>query len=279
MTEKQAKEKLIEWCKKQVGYHEGDNNWNKYAGNADLITWYGWRPQNQPWCDIFVDSAFLNCFGLDRAAMMTFQPIGQGTALCSASANYYKANSAWFDKPEVGDQVFFNHSGGINHTGIVIAVSGGVVTTIEGNSSDSVRQNAYSIGASYIAGYGRPKWSIVTDEKEKQEEKADNTPSNGELIIDDPPPEHDIPAPADGFCIVAVKLPVVKYGDATVYVRIMQTLLISKGFSCGWMGADGEFGDKTKEGLKKYQKQMKFKEEMLDGVCGEKTWAALLGVK
>ena len=265
MTEKQAKEKLIEWCKKQVGYHEGDNNWNKYADNADLIKWYGWKPQNQPWCDIFADSAYLNCFGLDKAAMMTFQPIGQGTALCSASANNYKANNAWFDKPEVGDQAFFYHSGGINHTGIVIAVSGGVVTTIEGNSSDSVRQNAYTIGSAYIAGYGRPRWSIVTGEAE---------PSNGEMVVDEP--THNIPAPADGYCIVSVKLPVVKYGDKSIYVRVMQSLLINSGYSCGWMGSDGDYGDKTKAALQKYQKANKLK---ADGLCGEKTWAALLGVK
>ena len=270
MTEKQAKAKIVAWCEAQVGYHEGEDNWNKYAKNADLIKWYGWKPQNQPWCDIFADSAYLNCFGLDKAAMMTFQPIGQGTALCSASANNYKANNAWFDKPAVGDQIFFYSGGGINHTGIVVECNSSVVTTIEGNTSDMVRRRTYSVTDLSIAGYGRPKWSIVTGEKE---------PTNGELIIDDPTPPHEIPIPADGFCVVAVKLPVVKYGDKTVYVRIMQTLLINKGFSCGWTGSDGDFGEKTKEGLKKFQKQMKFRDEMIDGVCGEKTWAALLGVK
>jgi LysM repeat protein len=49
----------------------------------------------------------------------------------------------------------------INHTGIVVSASGGIVRTIEGNSGDAVRSNAYGIGTPTIAGYGRPNWSIV----------------------------------------------------------------------------------------------------------------------
>lgn len=257
MTDKQAKAKLVKWCKSQIGKHEGANNWNTYAENKDLQKWYGWRPQNQPWCDIFADSAYLNCFGLDKAAMMTFQPIGSGTALCSASANCYKAAQAWYTKPEVGDQIFFDFGNGINHTGIVISVSGGVVTTIEGNSSDTVRQNAYAVGASSIAGYGRPEWSVVTGG------------TSGELIVDEPPKQ-------DKYCSVTVKLPIVRYGDKSVYVKVMQALLIENGYTCGWMGADGEYGQNTEKALFKYQSAHKLK---ADTVCGEETWTSLLGVK
>ena len=126
MTIAEAKGKLVAWCNGQVGYVEGANNYNKYADKWTAAG--GWNAQNQPWCDIFVDCCFVECFGIDYASRLTYQPKGGFSALCSASANYYKANNAWFSTPDIGDQIFFNVSGGINHTGIVVGVSGGIVT-------------------------------------------------------------------------------------------------------------------------------------------------------
>ena len=137
MTIQEAKNKLTAWCKDQVGYAEGYNNYNKYA--TGRYSAYGWDVQNQPWCDVFVDCAFIETFGLDAASRLTYQPRGGFSAKCSISADYYKNNGAYFYSPEVGDQVFFNVDGGINHTGIVVKVGGGLVETVEGNSSDSVR--------------------------------------------------------------------------------------------------------------------------------------------
>jgi hypothetical protein len=37
------------------------------------------------------------------------------------------------------------------------------VTTIEGNSNDQVSRSTYHKGNSILAGFGRPKWSVVTD--------------------------------------------------------------------------------------------------------------------
>ena len=88
MTITEAKNKLIAWANQQVGYHEGNNNWNKYAQEWTIAG--GWNAQNQPWCDIFVDVGFIVSFGIDLASKLTFQPKGQFSALCSASANYYK---------------------------------------------------------------------------------------------------------------------------------------------------------------------------------------------
>ena len=61
MTENEAKQKLIRWAEAQVGTREGANNWNKYAKGMEKL--YGWDVQNQPWCDIFVDAGFVECFG------------------------------------------------------------------------------------------------------------------------------------------------------------------------------------------------------------------------
>lgn len=257
MNISEAKAKLIAWCNAEVGYHEGANNWNKYAEKWTQAG--GWNAQNQPWCDIFVDCAFIECFGLDLASKLTYQPIGSFSALCSASANFYKNNGAWFSTPAVGDQVFFNVSGGINHTGIVVGVTGGVVTCIEGNSSDAVRKNNYNLGISYIAGFGRPNWSVFEDGG------ADDEPEPA------PAPE----PPKQETCEVTVTLPVIKYGDASMYVKVMQTLLIGRGFNCGWYGADGEYGQQTKIALFQFQKKMGLE---TDNVCGERTWTKLLQI-
>lgn len=260
MTISEAKAKLIAWCNAQVGYTEGANNWNKYAEKWTAAG--GWNAQNQPWCDIFVDCGFIECFGIDLASKLTYQPKGGFSALCSASANYYKNNGAWFSTPAVGDQVFFNVSGGINHTGIVVGVSGGVVTCVEGNSSDAVRKNNYNLSISYIAGFGRPNWAVF----------------EGGVADDEPEPAPEPEPPKQETCSVTLTLPVIKYGDASMWVKLMQTALICRGFNCGWYGADGEYGQQTKIALFQFQQKNADKVGEADMVCGQRTWKALLGL-
>lgn len=233
MTIQEAKNKLVAWCKDQVGYEEGYNNYNKYAPKWTEAG--GWNAQNQPWCDIFVDCAFLECFGIDLASRLTYQPKGGFSALCSASAQFYKNNGAYYSSPEVGDQIFFNVSGGINHTGIVVRVGGGIVETVEGNSSDAVRNNAYAIGSSYINGYGRPNWGIFSG-FDSNEEDEPATPSK--------PDYQYFPYTYN----VAVSL--LKKGNYGPQVKHMQQLLNANGFECE---IDGKFGDETFEALKKFQ--------------------------
>lgn len=259
MTAQEAKTKLVNWCLEQVGYYEGANNYNKYAPKWTAAG--GWNAQNQPWCDVFVDAGFIECFGLDLASKLTYQPRGGFSALCSASANYYKANNAWFSTPDIGDQAFFNVSGGINHTGIVVGVSGGVVTCVEGNSSDAVRRNSYAVSSSYIAGFGRPNWEIFSSNSTIPTTTGENTTPSAPSV------------PKTETCSVTITLPVIKYGDASMWVKLMQTALIGRGYNCGWYGADGEYGQQTKIALFQFQKKMGLE---TDCVCGAATWKALL---
>ena len=265
MTIQEAKDKLIAIALNEVGYVEGSNNWNKYSAEMNGCNAYGWNVQNQPYCDIFADWCYYKAFGLDVAARLTYQPKGGFSALCSASANYYKNNGAYFSTPAVGDQIFFNVSGGINHTGIVVGVTGGMVTCVEGNSSDAVRKNNYNLGISYIAGFGRPNWSVF-------EEGGADEPAPTPAPAPKPEP------PKQDTCSVTVTLPVIKYGDASMWVKLMQTALICRGFNCGWYGADGEYGQQTKIALFQFQQKNADKVGEADMVCGQRTWGALLGV-
>ncbi len=259
MTIQEAKNKLVNWCLEQVGYTEGTNNWNKYAPKWTQAG--GWNAQNQPWCDIFVDCAFIECFGLDLASRLTYQPKGGFSALCSTSANYYKSNGAYFSTPAVGDQIFFNSGGGINHTGIVVGVTGGMVTVVEGNSSDAVRKNTYAVNNSYINGYGRPNWDIFSNSSTPSVTTGEDTKPSA--------PEQ----PKVKTCSVTLNLPVIEYGDASMWVKLMQTALIGRGFNCGWYGADGEYGQQTKIALFQFQQKNGLE---ADNICGRATWKKLL---
>ena len=238
MTIQEAKQKLIRWAEAQVGTREGANNWNKYAEDPRLQQLYGWRAQNQPWCDLFTDEAFIECFGLEAGAAMTYQPIGQGSAACRYSAQFFKNAGAWSVRPELGAVIFFYYDGAINHQGIVVGVSDGMVSTVEGNSSDIVARRSYVLMDGRIAGYGIPNWAVVNDQ------------TSG----DAPVPTPEVPAPPavkyhSYTYDVAVSL--LKKGDYGPQVKHMQQLLNANGFECE---ADGEFGAKTYDALKKFQK-------------------------
>lgn len=266
MTRQEAVKKLLAWCAAQVGYHEGANNWNKYADDPLLRQLLGWYPQNQPWCDLWTDEAFLQCFGLQATSEMTYQPIGKGSAACRTSAQFFKDNGAFVQTPEPGDVIFFNYNGNINHQGIVEKVSGGTVYTIEGNSSDSVARRSYSISAkSRIAGYGRPKWEVVADAEDKP-------------VEEETPAEEPVAVKGD----YSLEFHVLKYGTGMAgqeslreEVRAVQQLLIAKGFDVGSCGADGEFGGDTEQAVIAYQESKSLK---ADGEVGPETMSSLLGL-
>ena len=246
MTTNQAVEKLLNVARAEIGYHEGSGNYTKYAeGNWDN-QFYGWDLQYQPWCDVFVDWCFCQAFGLQKGAAMTYQTVGSGSAACSTSASYYRAAGAYTNSPKAGDQIFFYVSGGVNHTGIVEKVEGGVVTTIEGNTSDQVARRTYQLGSSQIAGYGRPKWSLVT-----------------EGSIDVP----DDPQPGSGGELTRI----LRKGCKGEDVRECQQMLIKLKYLDKGQD-DGDFGNITYNAVKAFQKDQKL---LVDGEVGPNTWDAL----
>ena len=78
------------------------------------------------------------------------------------------------------------------------------------------------------------------------------------------------PTPSDD----GIYLPTLKFGDKGTLVKIMQTALISKGYSCGWMGADGDFGANTKIALYKYKKSLGIEDPEV--TCSQPIWKSLL---
>lgn len=261
MTKQEAVSKLVSWANAQIGYHEVGDNGNKYAAIAQPLI--GWNVQNQPWCDIFTDAGFIECFGLENAAKMTYQPVGGGSAACRYSAQFFKSNSAWSVMPEVGDVIFFYYDGNINHQGIVVNVSGGIVYTVEGNSSDMVARRAYGIGSANIAGYGRPNWSVVAGEDSNAPATVATDNNVGDI------------APTVKLCSFQAKAPLLQMGDKGTFVRILQLLLLERGQKLPRYGADADFGGETQNAVERFQKENGL---IVDSVVGEATWAKLFEV-
>lgn len=166
MTKNEAVARLIEYAEAQLGYRADANQRNKYAEMLDAVQgFYNGRKNGYDWCDVFVDSCFVACFGASRGRLMVRQPEWSLGAGCKYSARYYKQANALYNSPERGDQIFFGPEGD-DHTGIVYEVKQGKVTTIEGNAGaypGEVKKNTYNLNDSWIYAYGRPKWDEVAD--------------------------------------------------------------------------------------------------------------------
>lgn len=203
----------IQIAESYLGYHEGANNKTIFGDTMHAI-----QPRNMDanaaWCDAFVDFVILK----------TCEHFGKGAetarmVLCGDFDDYtynsvalYKKAGRWFKTPVRGDQIFF---GGSGHTGIVTAVNGGTVHTVEGNKGDEVRRGSYSVNSPSIIGYGRPRYDLITGK------------------------------------ITAADMPLVKKGSKGEVVKKLQQILNDKGYK---LTVDGDFGEKTDAAVRAYQK-------------------------
>lgn len=275
-----AIEKVVSLALSEVGYHEkasnanlddktansGAGNWNKYARDIDAIPgFYNGGKNGYAWCDVFVDWLFVKCFGAALAMRMLYQPAYSAGAGCLYSAQYYQQNGAFTHTPEVGNQIFFTYSAGeVSHTGIVVAVDGNTVTTVEGNTSDGTYKRSYNRNSGNIYGYGKPNYALAGD-------TADDTQEEPETPVTPSTPETKPVTPAAGT-MVTVELPLLKKGAISDAVEAVQTLLEHWGYSVGRWGIDGDFGNDTESAVKEFQKQNYLE---ADGEVGKMTYQAL----
>jgi hypothetical protein len=130
--------KILEFASREMGYREGANNRNKFS------TFFGRPPE--PWCADFVSYC------------ATKAGIRVNNASAGGIQRQLQAQGNWRGKTGVqpGDVVTFdwNRDGVIDHIGLVKSVSGGRITTIEGNSGNMVKSNSYSISDPRVVGFG-----------------------------------------------------------------------------------------------------------------------------
>ena len=192
-----TKDLVIKYAKQELGNLEkdslkdlnsktsnaGDNNYTKYAQEADAIGLYNALVQGQPWCATWVDNVFIHAYGLNKGCAMKYMPTTKSkSTACNEAAAYYQKVNKWFDTPEIGDQVFFKSAKyNYAHTGLVIDIKDNKVITIEGNTSSkagvvenggAVEQKEYPLNYSNFKGFGRPDYDEEIQEQEPIEDKS-----------------------------------------------------------------------------------------------------------
>ena len=255
MTNDEAVHALVQRAYGEVGYHEGSNNFTKYAEDNRITRLFGWNVQNQPWCSTFVHWIFIDVFGYDNAIQMTYG----GSAACRIDADMYKKNGAWSATPKKGSVIYFYSNGDINHEGIVVDISGATITTVEGNYSDRVSKNTYFVNDPSIAGYGVPNWDVVAGMPETSDETADETDLKRKYYH-------------------------LEYGSGInsplPQVKSWQNMLLCWGFDLGKAGADGEFGTLTMIATQKWQEKAKSigLNVEVNGIVDEDDWKEIIQV-
>ena len=132
---------------------------NDYNSVRPLPVGYAVK-NSDDWCDIFVTTVF------QREGLSGL--IGRECGV-ERHIQIFKRLGIWNEDgtttPKAGDIITFNwdqnsqqNNGFADHIGIVESVSNGIIHTIEGNSNNQVRRNAYRIGHGNIRGFATPRY-------------------------------------------------------------------------------------------------------------------------
>ena len=244
-------------CKESDGTHK--QIIDVYNSHKPLARGYAVK-YTDAWCATFVSAV---------AIKLGYTDIMPTECGCGEMLNLYKAMGAWYEDdsrtPNPGDVIFYDwqdsgngdNKGAPDHVGIVEKVSGGKVTIIEGNYSNSVKRRTLSVNAKYIRGYGAPKFDKEATGEKAEEKVETNTEHTG--------------SKNSGVC--KVELPMLQKGYVGASAKALQILLIGNGFSCGDAGTDGHFGGNTDKAVRAYQKARGL---VADGIVGNATWSSLL---
>lgn len=141
---------ITDVARSQIGNIGGEPYWR----------WYGFNSRVE-WCACFVSWCANECGYIDAGVIPKY-------ASCAIGSQWFKDRGLWQDgsyTPKSGDIIFFDwadengaRDGVPDHTGIVDRVDENYIYTIEGNSSNTCRQNKYPIGSADIFGYGTPAY-------------------------------------------------------------------------------------------------------------------------
>jgi hypothetical protein len=140
----------IEIAKGEIGYVEVPDNKTKFGEFT--------KADGLPWCGSFCN------WVLAQSGVKVHSDVGTANG-----AHKFKEIARWHETPLPGDLAFmdFPHDGvdRISHVGIVVAIDGKTITTIEGNTSGNgdqrnggmVMVKQRTIGKE-VVGFGRPKY-------------------------------------------------------------------------------------------------------------------------
>lgn len=278
MTEIELRTAVCTQARSWLGRKEADGShreiidlYNKYRKPGDYCMTYA-----DPWCAAF-SSAVGMAVSVAKGLSCKPNELIPSSAACDPKIAEYKRLGRWIEDdaylPTPGDEIFYDwqdsgagdNTGSSDHVGIVVDVSGSSITVIEGNKSDMVAYRTIQRNGRYIRGYGIPNYTgAATGAAATGGQSAAAEPSAGST---------EAATPTVSFTL---SLPQLKIGDKGNAVKAMQGELIAMGYGCGPDGADGDFGNNTRNAVLRFQSAHGLE---VDGVCGKNTRTALLGIK
>lgn len=261
MTENEMRLKIVNKAKSYLGTVEGSAKHKEilgiYNGHKPLARGYKLQPTDA-WCAGFASAMAIACGLTD---------IIPTEVSCTAQIRLFQQRGRWVENdaytPAPGDYIYYvwsdngrgDNTSSPDHVGIVEAVSGGVITVIEGNKSNSVARRQISVNGRYIRGFGVPDYASKAT-------KAEPAPA--------PAPERKEEK------TVTITLAQIKKGSKGPEVKTLQRLLKQLGYKDQYgkqLAIDGDFGSKTDYATRGFQKATGLG---IDGICGVKTWTKLL---
>lgn len=220
-------EEIIAIATKEIGVCENPPTSNKVKYN-DWFYGHSVSGTSYPWCATFI------CWVFKGTGLVP------KTASCQNMLEYFEGSNQIVKNPKAGDIVFFKYSTNnrrTNHVGLVIAVNGSTITTIEGNTSQTSQDNGGKVlkrtRKANIVAYARPKYEGVS-----------TVDISGRKTL--------------------------RMGSRGDDVKYLQSRLVALGYHVG--GIDGIFGVNTCNAVIDFQSDHGLH---ADGVVGVKTWAKI----
>lgn len=115
---------------------------------------------------------------------------------CNKMIELFKKLGCWVENdaytPQPGDIIFYDwddsgageNTGSSDHVGIVVRVSSTVITVIEGNYGNAVKERKLAVNGKYIRGFGVPKYWVKTQtSKPVEKPQADAALKVGDTVI------------------------------------------------------------------------------------------------
>ena len=272
--EKQLRQLVVDTAEAWVGTKQGDTNHHKIIDtyNSIIPLPSGVKmTYSLAWC-----AATISCVSQQLGLIDYIIP----ECSCNRMIKLYKAKNQWIENdayvPDMGDILFYAWKDrGVgdceleaDHVGIVKEVKNNIIYVIEGNYSKQVKIRQIKVNGKYIRGFATPDYKTASKNynfKKKVTIKPTKTTTTTSKT--------DTTITTEKILTIASTVPYLKSGDKNEAVKVMQTVLIYLGFSCGTSGADGSFGPATVKAVKAYQKAVGI---IQDGICGKDCWKNML---
>lgn len=165
MTELEVRQKVVSTAKQYLGCKESDGSHKKiidiYNSHKPLARGYAVK-YTDAWCATYVSAIGILCGYTD----IMFTECG-----CGAMIQLYQNAGRWQERddyvPSPADIIMYDwddsgsgdNTGGADHVGIVVSVSGSTIQVIEGNKSNAVGYRTLTVNGRYIRGYCLPNYA------------------------------------------------------------------------------------------------------------------------